>query len=110
MALLMGAIIAVLLLALPGVAQTTARAMPENASAKSYGGGWECNTGFRLNENDCVAVVVPENAYDTNRSYGSGWECLHGFRRADNAACVAVEVPEGGYLDPSGIRWRCLRG
>lgn len=110
MAPVIGSIIAILLLALPAFAQTAAQPMPENASAKSYGGGWECNIGFRLNENDCVAVIVPQNAYETNRSYGSGWECLHGFRSIDKTACVAVDVPEYGYLDPSGERWRCLRG
>ena len=107
---LMGLIFAVLLLALPAVAQTAAQPIPENASAKSYGDGWECNTGFRLNENTCAAVVVPRNAYDTKRSYGSGWECLHGFRRTGETECIAVEVPEGGFLDTSGERWRCLRG
>lgn len=110
MALFIGSIIAVLLFALPVFAQTASQPMPENASAKSYGDGWECNIGFRLNESTCVAAIVPQNAYDTNRTYGSGWECLHGFRRTDETACVAVEVPEGGYLDPSGERWRCLRG
>lgn len=110
MALFIGSILAVMLFALPAFGQTAGQPMPENASAKSYGDGWECNIGFRLNENACVAVVVPQNAYDTNRSYGSGWECLHGFRRTGEAACVAVEVPEGGFLDPSGERWRCLRG
>ena len=65
MALVIGSIIAVLLLALPAFAQTAAQPMPENASAKSYGDGWECNIGFRLNENACVAVIVPQNAYDT---------------------------------------------
>ncbi|UWS77992.1 hypothetical protein N1037_11900 [Phaeobacter sp. G2] len=109
-ALFVGSILAVILLLTPAFAQTGSQPMPENASAKSYGDGWECDIGFRLNENACVAVVVPQNAYDTNRSYGSGWECLHGFRRTDDAACVAVEVPEGGFLDPSGERWRCLRG
>ena len=110
MALFIGSILAVMLFALPAFGQTAGQPMPDNASAKSYGDGWECNIGFRLNENACVAVVVPQNAYDTNRSYGSGWECLHGFRRTDEAVCVAVEVPDGGFLDPSGERWHCLRG
>ena len=105
-----GLVVAVLLLALPAFAQTAVQPMPENASAQSYGDGWECNIGYRLNENACVAVIVPQNAYDTNRSYGSEWECLHGFRRTDEATCVAVAVPDGGFLDPSGERWRCLRG
>ena len=105
-----GSIIIVLLFTLQAFAQTSTQPMPENARVKSYGDGWECNIGFRLNENACVAVIVPENAYSTNRSYGSGWQCRHGFRITDEAACVAVEVPEGGFLDPSGKRWRCLRG
>lgn len=102
--------LAVLLFAFPAVAQTAAQPMPENAHAKSYGEGWECDIGFRLNNTACVAVVAPENAYYTGRSYGSGWDCLRGFRKTDGPACVAVEVPEGGFLDPSGERWRCLRG
>jgi hypothetical protein len=109
-AIFVGSILAVILLFTPAFAQTDAPPIPENASAKSYGDGWECNIGFRLDENACVAVIVPRNAYDTNRPYGSGWECMHGFRRTDETACVAVEVPEGGFLDPSGERWRCLRG
>lgn len=108
--LFIGLIAAVLLFALPAFAQSAPLPIPENASAKSYSDGWECNTGFRLNENACVAVVVPQNAYETNRAYGSGWECLHGFRETDRTACVPVEVPAGGFLDPSGERWRCLRG
>lgn len=110
MALFVGSILTLMLLALPAFAQTGSQPMPENASAKSYGDGWECNIGFRLNETTCIAVVVPQNAYDMKRSYGSGRECLHGFREIDDAACVAVKVPEGGLLDPSGERWRCLRG
>ena len=108
--LIIGLIVTVLSLALPAFGQTADQPMPENASAKSYGDGWECNIGFRLNENTCIAVVAPQNAYDTNRSYGSGWECLHGFRKTDDVECVAVKVPEGGFLDPSGERWQCLRG
>ena len=110
MVLFIGLIVALLLLAPPAFAQTAAQQMPENASAKNYGDGWECDIGYRLNENACVVVIVPQNAYNTKLSYGSGWECLHGFSGTDESACVAVEVPEGGFLDPSGERWHCLRG
>ena len=99
-------IFALLLLAMPAIGQ----AMPENASPKSYGDGWECDIGYRLKNWDCLAIVIPANAYETNRTYGSGWECHHGFREVDETACVAVVVPDGGFLDPSGERWRCLRG
>lgn len=95
---------------LPALAQTTSLPLPENASPKSYGEGWECNIGYRLNEEACLAIVVPENAYETKRTYGSGWECLHGFRQTNESECAAVIVPDGGFLDPSGLRWHCLRG
>ena len=101
-----GPIIALFLFAMPAFAQT----MPENASAKSYGEGWQCNVGYRLDGGICATVVTPENAYETNRTYGSGWECLHGYRKVGQTDCVAVVVPDGGFLDPSGERWHCLRG
>lgn len=84
--------------------------MPANATARSYGEGWECDRGYRRDADACLAVIVPENAYATNRTYGKGWECLHGFQEVDDAACFEVVVPEGGYLDPSGQKWSCLRG
>ncbi len=105
-----GSILALMLFVLPALAQNSAQPMPENASTRSYGDGWECDIGFRLNEKACLAVNVPQNAYETKRSYGSGWGCLHGFRKSDMETCVAVAVPEGGFLDPTGERWGCLRG
>lgn len=84
--------------------------VPANATAKSYGEGWECDRGYRRDDDACLAIIVPQNAYATNRTYGKGWECLHGFQEVDDATCFEVLVPEGGYLDPSGQRWRCLRG
>ena len=110
MALFVGSIFAIMLLALAAFSQSGARSIPENASAKSYGEGWECNIGFRSSGKLCVAVIVPKNAFETNRSYGAGWECMRGFREINGSTCVAIVVPEGGYLDPSGQRWRCLRG
>ncbi len=101
---------ALYLIAMPAFAQSTTQSVPENAKAKSYGDGWECNIGYRLRGDACTAVIVPENAYETNRTYGPGWNCHHGFRESDDATCVAVVVPEGGFLDPSGERWDCLRG
>lgn len=102
----MGSIFALLLLAMPSLAQI----MPENASAKRYGDGWECNVGYRAIDETCAEIVVPENTYETNRTYGSGWECHHGFRKDDEKDCVAVVVPDSGFLDPSGELWHCLRG
>lgn len=108
--LLAGSVCALMLLALQGHAQTTPQSMPQNASAKSYGDGWECNIGYRLTGDVCAAIVVPQYAYATNRKYGVGWECRHGYQWDGSTACVAVFVPKGGYLGPSGERWLCLRG
>lgn len=108
--LLAVAILALLLLALPVHAQTALPPMPENASPQSYGDGWACNVGYRLDAGRCAAVVIPRNAYETNQTYGRGWECFHGYRAEGETDCVAVAVPEDGYLDPSGQRWHCSRG
>lgn len=94
----------------PTSVQAQVAPMPANAQPKSYGEGWECQRGYRQDGAECSAIIIPQNAYATNRTYGSGWECSHGFRQADTATCVAVQVPDGGYLDPSGESWSCLRG
>ncbi len=110
MLLLAGSICVLMWSALPVHAQTALQLIPENASPQSYGDGWECDIGYRLDAGSCAAVIVPKNAYDTDRTYGRGWECFHGFRAEGEADCVAVVVPDGGFLDPSGERWHCLRG
>ena len=98
------------LFALPTFAQSNSDQIPDNAHLKSYGDGWECDLSYRIKSGNCVAIVVPENAYATNRSYGVGWECLHGYKEVDQATCTEVIVPDGGFLDPSGQRWWCSRG
>ena len=85
--------------------------LPENARAKSYGSGWECERGYREANGACAAIGVPANAYLTNTSYGSGWECGRGYRE-DNGACAAVRVPANAYPTNtrSGNGWKCERG
>ena len=109
-ALIMVALAGLIAATLPLLAQTQASQMPANAQAKSYGDGWECIRGFRQDGDACLATIVPENAYATNRTYGSGWACLHGYREVDSVSCLEVIVPDGGYLDPSGNSWSCHRG
>jgi hypothetical protein len=55
------------------------------------------------------SAEIPENAHAN--SYGSGWQCDYGHRAVDQA-CVAVQVPENGYLADSayGSGWQCDRG
>ncbi|WP_417522486.1 hypothetical protein [Marinovum sp.] len=111
-----GTVILCLALVLSGIvagasaALAQAATVPENAHARSYGDGWECDRGFRPEGDGCESITVPENAYPTNRTYGLGWACQHGYLRVDETACVEVAVPAGGYLDPSGESWSCLRG
>lgn len=83
--------------------------VPENATAKSYGNGWNCNQGYRESKGACAAVKVPANAYPTNKTYGQGWECKRGFREVNNN-CNHIKVPKNGYLDYSGIKVKCDRG
>ncbi len=104
-------ILLALLATVPGLvfAQDGSINIPENASAKGYGGGWECNRGYRVNKGACAAIKVPANAYTTDASYGRGWKCLRGYRQIAER-CSAIRVPPNGYLDASGNKWKCNRG
>ena len=83
--------------------------VPENATAKRFGDGWNCNQGYRESKGACAAVKVPANAYPTNKTYGQGWKCKRSFREV-NDACYPIKVPKNGYLDYSGIKVKCDRG
>jgi len=83
---------------------------PENAHNRSFGGGWDCDDGYRQEDGACIAVVVPEDAFATERTYGKGWECRHGFKEADGATCREVVVPPNAYLTSTGEDWACDRG
>jgi hypothetical protein len=83
--------------------------LPENATAKSYGTGWNCDKGYREKNSTCEVVIVPDNAYPTNKVYGIGWECNRGFRKRDDA-CIVIKIPVNGYLDYDGKQLKCNRG
>ena len=71
------------------------------------GGVWICESGHRLQAGVCVEVIVPDNAYATNRVYGDVWMCNRGYRR-DGDACIQFMMPEHAYLNsPRGHDWRC---
>ncbi len=80
---------------------------PPNAHAKSYGGGWECDPGYRKVEDGCVAFTLPANARLDSR--GSGWECNRGYRNVDGS-CAFIDVPANAFLDARGRGWECDRG
>ena len=78
-------------------AQAGKGAVPENATAKAYGGGWECNPGYRWSNSDCVVVILPENSYLTGSSYGLGWKCSYGYKQ-NRDVCEFVALPANAYL------------
>lgn len=100
----------VVICAVPVVAQDGTGPVPENAEARSYGGGWDCTLGYRVDSEDCVAIDVPENAYATGRTYGSGWACRRGYDEVGGVSCEAIPVPENAFLRSSGFDWQCERG
>lgn len=110
LAILALSVVSLLAIGTQALAQSLTPPMPANAHAKSYGDGWECDRSFTVVEDQCIAIIVPSNAYLTNRVYGSGWECHHGFEEIEGVSCTQVFVPEDGYLDASGKRWHCTRG
>ena len=97
-------------LAFPVMAQDGTGPMPLNAQVRSYGTGWICNLGYRVDGADCVALDIPEHAYPTGRSYGSGWECDRGYEQVSGISCRPIPVPENAYLRASGYDWDCERG
>ncbi|SEO18067.1 hypothetical protein [Palleronia pelagia] len=97
-------------LAFPVLAQDGTGPMPENAEARSYGGGWNCALGYRVAGEECVTIDIPEHAYATGRSYGSGWACRRGYEEAGGTSCAAISVPDNAFLRSSGYEWQCDRG
>ena len=91
-------------------AQGVEGTIPANASANTYGRGWQCDRGFSRIDGACAVVTLPENAYLTDSSYGVGWKCAHGYKQTKDA-CDLVALPANAYLSAaSGDRWLCDRG
>lgn len=92
------------------IAQQQTNPIPANARENVYTGGWECNPGFRETNGECLEIVIPENAYSTNRAFGKAWECRRGYRQVDGASCVRIEIPSNAFLSFTGNGWECDRG
>ncbi len=60
-------------------AQAGSVELPDNALAKGYGSGWECERGYRAVNNACVTVNVAESAHLD--SSGNDWECNRPYRK-----------------------------
>src|SRR5690606_16545155 len=93
-------------LALP---QASALPSPQNARAKTYAPGWECDPGYRERDGVCAGIAIPADAYATSSPYGRGWECERGYRLSGET-CVVIPVPLNAYLNGSGRAWSCERG
>ena len=48
--------------AFPVLAQDGTGPMPQNAQARSYGGGWICDLGYRVEGAECLPLDIPEHA------------------------------------------------
>src|SRR6056297_1269276 len=96
--------------AIPAFAQDGTGPMPENAQPRSYGSGWVCDFGYRVEGAECLALDIPEHAYPTGRSYGTGWECDRGYEEVDGTSCNPILVPANAFLRSFGYDWKCERG
>lgn len=96
--------------AFPAFAQDGTGPMPENAQPRSYGSGWVCDFGYRVEGAECLALDIPEHAYPTGRSYGTGWECDRGYEEVDGTSCNPIPVPANAFLRSFGYDWKCERG
>jgi hypothetical protein len=97
-------------MAFPVFAQDGTGPLPQNAQSRSYGGGRDCDLGYRLEGAECLALEIPENAYATGMSYGSGWACRRGYEEAGGTSCAAIPVPDNAFLRSSRHDWQCNRG
>lgn len=77
------------------VTATAIGAFGAHATIGSYGPGCDRWYGFRGDNERCLPVRGGADAYlDVSVT---GWSCSRGFREVDDG-CVAIAVPENGYL------------
>jgi hypothetical protein len=96
---------AIAFLAFPAIAQDGTGPAPENAQERRYGGGWECDRGYRVDGAACIKIAIPENAYATGRSYGTGWACRRGYEEVSGTSCDPIRLPNNAFLHSSGYGW-----
>ena len=86
-----------------------ASAMPGNARASAFGGGWDCVWGYYRVAEHCEAVKAPVDGFVD--SSGRGWDCNRGFAKSEQH-CVKIKLPANAHLADSWLDrdWRCNRG
>ncbi len=85
--------------------------VPDGGYLAPSGRRWNCLRGYRKIDDICQKIILPPDAFLTDRSNGPGWMCRRGFQ-AKGDTCVVIEVPENAYLKASafGPQWKCERG
>lgn len=81
--------------------------LSQNAHKNPFGGGWECNRGFKQVGNECQKVQLPANA--VLDILGNDWECKRGFKRTGNE-CGKLTIPANASIDILGNDWICNKG
>lgn len=96
--------------AIPVLGQDGTGPMPLNAQSRSFGGGWVCDLGYRVEGAECLALEIPEHAYPNGRSYGTGWACGRGYEEVSGKFCNPIPMPANAFLRSYGYDWQCERG
>ncbi len=82
--------------------------IPEHAYI-TFGDSWQCERGFKRDEDKCQSIKVPEHAFLTDSSWGDNWKCERGFKKTEDE-CQSIKVPEHAFLAEYGDSWKCERG
>lgn len=82
---------------------------PENAEP-NWLGEWDCNQGYRKDNDRCVKEDLPNNAKWVSR--GSDFYCEPTFRKDEvNRVCVKIDLPQNAEYDSASYGgWRCKQG
>ena len=85
-------------------------AVPADETARSFGYGWDCQTGYIQDGDACRAIIKSANAFLTGSSFGKGWSCRRGFRE-DGDQCKKNDLPSNAFLNDRtyGDGWGCER-
>ena len=83
--------------------------VPENAQP-NWLGSWDCNQGYRKDNDRCEKVELPSNAKFLLR--GADFYCDAQYKKNEaDRTCVKVVLPENASWDDASYgQWRCKQG
>ena len=64
---------------------------PQNSHKSRYGDRWECNRGYREENDTCAKIMVPDNAFLDR--HGKNWVCDRGFSKK-GSRCQKITLPQ----------------